>query len=458
MKDSEIQAYYEDNAGEFTRPPRFKLAYVELNPERYTDDVRITEEAIQREYEARLEMRRSASASGQRREAAHIMLKVGDERSEEEAISRARELRERLETGETFSELAKEVSEDPATASQGGSLGHIRRGDLPGSLEDALFDLEPGQVSDPVVSDAGVHLLKLGSVEGEDKAPPSLEEMRDDIVRDLRQGQVDTLMAEDLARLDELAFEHSDLQTPAEQLNLDIQTTDWFSLENPQGIATHQSVREAMNSPEVREDGHNSELLQLSGNRHVVVRIADRQPEEPRPLEEVADRIRERIKRDKARAELDSRAASIESAIEEGRNLDAIAGELDMEIESVASLNRGAGNPDRQLVSEAFSMPRPGDGVSGPRLVRLSDGGLAVLELTGVTDGEPGGLSPAQQAQALAQLGDREGQQELRRLMGWLRAEGDVDINQRVLEGDGEDPPSGGASQAPQQPQRPMVP
>lgn len=458
VKDSEIQAYYEDNADEFTRPPRFRLAYVELNPERYADEVQITEEAIQREYEARLEMQRSASASGQRREAAHIMLKVGDERSEEEAVSRARELRQRLEAGASFAELAEQVSEDPATASQGGSLGHIRRGDLPKSLEKVLFALEPGEVSEPVVSDAGVHLIRLSGIEGEDKEPPSLEEMRGDIVRDLRQGQVDTLMAEDLARLDELAFEHSDLQTPAEQLNLDIRTTDWFSLENPQGIATHQAVREAMNSPEVRQDGHNSELLQLGGNRHVVVRIADRQPEEPRPLEEVADRIRERIKRDKARAELDSRAASIESAIEQGRDLDAIAGELDMEIESAESLNRGAGSPDRQLVSEAFAMPRPGDGVSGPRLVRLSDGGLAVLELTGVTDGDPGGLNPVQQAQALAQLGDREGQQELRRLMGWLRAEGDVDINQRVLEADGEDSQSGGARQAPQQPQGPMIP
>lgn len=459
VDDSEVQTFYEENADEFTRPPRFRLAYVELNPERYTDQVDITEEAIEREYEARLEMRRSASASGQSREAAHIMLKVGDERSEEEAIKRARELRQRLEAGESFADLAAEASEDAATASQGGDLGNIRRGDLPGSLERVLFDLEPGEVSEPVVSDAGVHLIRLDGVEGEDEAPPSLDEMREDIVSDLRQGQVDTLMAEDLARLDELAFEHSDLQTPAEQLNLDIQTTDWFSLENPKGIATHDAVRQAVNSPEVRQDGHNSELLELGRNRHVVVRIADEQPEEPRPLEEVADRIRERIKRDKARAELDNRAASIQSAIEAGSDLDAIADELDLDVASAESVERGARDPGPQLVSELFSMPRPGDGVSGPRLVRLSDGGLAVVELTGVTDGEPGGLSPEQQTQALAQLGEREGQQALRRLMAWLRADGDVDINQRVLERDEDQGPQQGApGQAPQQPQGPMVP
>ncbi|GEM_PF-272080 len=457
VDDERVREYYDNNRDQFMRPPRFQLAWVELSPAHYEDRVNITEEDIRREYEARKQTGSLQPGSAQGRQAAHILLKTGDQRSEQEAMARAMELRERIGQGTSFAQAARRNSEDAATADQGGDLGRVRRGDLPESMADALFALQAGEVSEPVVSDSGVHLIKRAEGDQGGGELPSFAEKRDEMARSLRQGEIQALLSEDASRLDQLAYEHTDLRTPAEKLDLEIRTTDWFTLNNPKGIATNAAVREAMQTPEVREDDQNSELLELGDQRRVVIRMAGRKPEEPRPLSEVADRIRQQIKRERARSELDQRAETVRKALEQGRALDDIAAELALEPRTASDVQRGAREPDAKLVNEAFSMRRPGDGVSGPELVRLADGGLAVVTVTAVTDGDPSGLSEQQQRQALARLGQENGRQSLRSLIAWLRAEGDVNINESKLEedGDGRQAPAPGAG-GPQQ--RPAMP
>jgi peptidyl-prolyl cis-trans isomerase D len=427
------------------RPPRFKLAWVELSPERYRERIEVTDEDIRREYEARKQAGTLAGRAQQGRDARHILLKTGDERSEEEALARAMELRQRITDGTPFADVARRNSEDAATADRGGSLGVVRKGDLPESMHEALFSLDPGQISEPVVTDAGVHLVQRGEADT-DAETPSLADKRDEIARELRQGRIRSQLTEDASRLDQLAFEHTDLQTPAEKLDLDIRTTDWFSLENPAGIASNAAVREAMQTPEVREDGQNSELLEV-GERRLVIRLADRKPAEPRPLDEVAGRIREQIKSQRARKALEQQAETVRKQLEDGADLDRIASVLERSVQSADGVRRNARQPSGKLVNQAFSMPRPGDGVSGPALVRLADGGLGVVAVTGVTDGEPSQMSDQERSQALSGLERTQGRQTLRTLIAWLRAEGKVDIKEKVLEeGEGGASGSGGAA------------
>lgn len=454
LDDEAVRKYYENNSDQFMRPPRFQLAWLELTPQHYQDQVNITEEDIRQEYKARKQTGSLQPGSAQGRKAAHILLKTGDQRGEEEALTRAMELRQRIGEGTSFAEAARRNSEDSATADQGGDLGRLGRSDLPDSMAEALFSLQPGKISEPVVTDSGVHLIRRaeGDQGGE---TPSFEEKREEIARSLRRGEVQALLSEEASRLDQLAYEHTDLKTPADKLNLEIRTSDWFTLENPEGIATNPAVREAIQTEEVREEGQNSELLELGDQRRVVVRVAGEKPEEPRPLKEVSDRIRQKMKRQRAREELDQRSETVRQALEDDQSLEAIAAELNLESRAVNNVKRGARKPDAKLVEEAFAMPRPDGGVSGPELVRLADGGLAVLTVTDVADGDPGGLSEQQQRQALGQLGQQNGRQSLRSLIAWLRAEGDVDINQGELKDDSgskEAPtPPGQGTEAPQQ-------
>jgi peptidyl-prolyl cis-trans isomerase D len=433
VEEATVREYYENNSDEFMRPPRFQLAWVELTPKQYKDRINITEDEIRQEYEARKQTGSLQPGSAQGRQAAHILLKTGDQRGEEAALSRAMKLRQRIVgDGTSFAEAARRNSEDAATADQGGDLGRVGRGDLPDSMTEALFALQPGAVSEPVVTDSGVHLVKR--VQGDQGGEtPGFEEKRDEIAESLREGKVKALLSEEASRLDQLAYEHTDLKTPAEKLDLEIRTTGWFTLENPEGIATNPAVREAMQTKEVRQEGQNSKLLELGDQRRAVIRLAGQKPEEPRPLTEVADRIRQKIKRERARAELDERADRARQALEQDQSLEGIAADLDLVARTAKNVKRGARQPEAKLVQEAFAMPRPGEGVSGPELVRLADGGLAVLTVTEVTDGDPAGLSEQQQRQALGQLGQQNGRQSLRSLIAWLRAEGEVDIKEGEL-------------------------
>jgi peptidyl-prolyl cis-trans isomerase D len=100
-------------------------------------------------------------------------------------------------------------------------------------------------------------------------------------------------------RLEELAFEHSDLQTPAEELGLTIQTTDWLSLASPAGLLAEAAVREAVVKPALRDQRLNSDLIQLADGRALVVRIDDIKAAEPMPLADVSEQIAAAIQREK---------------------------------------------------------------------------------------------------------------------------------------------------------------
>ncbi|HBS14878.1 MAG TPA: peptidylprolyl isomerase, partial [Alcanivorax sp.] len=102
-----------------------RVRYIELTPERYRDRVEISDEQIRAEYEARKQMRDSAAT---RREVAHVLISVNDERDENAAVERAREARQALEQGSSFAEVAREYSDDAATARSGGNLGRVGQG------------------------------------------------------------------------------------------------------------------------------------------------------------------------------------------------------------------------------------------------------------------------------------------------------------------------------------------
>jgi peptidyl-prolyl cis-trans isomerase D len=407
------------------RPEQLRVRYIELTPERYRDRVEISDEQIRAEYEARKQMRDSAAT---RREVAHVLISVNDERDENAAVERAREARQALEQGSSFAEVAREYSDDAATARSGGNLGRVGQGSLPDSLDEALADMDVGDVSEPVISDAGVHLLKV--IEEERAEMPPLEEMREEIVTDLQSAQSDSLLAEDLVTLEELVYEHSDLQVPAEQLGLELQTTDWVSMQELPTALNNARVREALNSESVREQGRNSDLLEVAPGRFLALRLEEVKDAEPLPLAEVSEDIRAQLRLRKARARAEALAEEAREAVEQGADLAAVAEQLDAEVQEEADLQRGASEPAMEVVDAVFATPRPAEGESSPiRFTSLRNGDLVAFQLTAVEDGSVDALEPEQQRQALQELARVEGERGFRQVMAFLRDSLDVELH-----------------------------
>lgn len=86
--------------------------------------------------------------------------------SDEEALTKAQELLKRLKAGEDFAVIAKAESADSVSAAAGGDLGTaFKRGQMVKPFEDAAFSLQPGQLSDPVKTQFGYHIIRVDKVE-----------------------------------------------------------------------------------------------------------------------------------------------------------------------------------------------------------------------------------------------------------------------------------------------------
>lgn len=430
VSEEDIQAWYDANQNTFMTPEGLRLQYIAIDPAQLAGETEITEEQIQAEYASRRAAMEQVAARAERRRAAHVLVAVNDEQSSAEAEQKIATLQDRLAMGEDFADLARDASDDASTASAGGELGLVGRGDLPESMEQALFALAEGEVSAPVVTDAGYHLVKLLSVQTREL--PAVEESRDAIVADLEKRAAEVRAIELADRLEELAFEHSDLQTPSEQLGLTLETTDWLTLAQSDGLLQHAVVREAVTSSAVRDQGMNSELLQLPDGRSLVLRIDQVRPAEPMPLAEVRDRIRSSIQRERALVEIDSLTESGREAVAGGADIDALAAVVGAEVRNQDGLTRTDAVPSAEVVRAAFSAPRPADGSGAVEVLRLANGDLVALSVVAVRDGGAQ-LSETEEAMALAELASVEGSRSLRQALMLLRNTTAVDIYESRL-------------------------
>ncbi|MCC1496394.1 SurA N-terminal domain-containing protein [Alcanivorax sp. 1008] len=428
--DQEISDWYEANQASFLSPEALRLQYLVVDPAQVDDSTEVSEEQIAAEYEVRRAAMEQVAARAERRNAAHLLVSINDERNEAQAQQRISSLQDRLNMGEDFAALAKEASDDISTAAAGGDLGPVGRGDLPESMEQALFALEEGEVSQPVRTDSGYHLVKLSSVRTRDL--PAMEDSREDIIRDLHRRAAEMKAVEMADRLEELAFEHSDLQTPAAELGLEIQTTDWLTLASPTGLLAEAEVREAVVSPALRDQRLNSELIQLADGRSLVVRIDDIRPAAPMPIAEVSDRIRAAIQREKALADIDGLTESARQAVAEGKGLDALAELVGAQVVEQKDLQRTNVEPSAEVVRAAFRAPRPAQDDTKIDVMRLANGDLIAIAVVAVRDGGVE-LDETQQAMALAELGAVEGSRSLRHALALLRDTSSIDVYESRL-------------------------
>lgn len=136
---------------------------------------------------------------GTRIRARHILLALppqGSPEARDSVLDRARELRERALGGEEFSVLARRHSDDPSSARSGGDLGFVERGEMIASLDEAAFSLVPGQISEPVESPYGVHLIQI-----EERIDPEFEAERDAFAQRIRRQRTFRAESTYVARL-----------------------------------------------------------------------------------------------------------------------------------------------------------------------------------------------------------------------------------------------------------------
>lgn len=416
LTDDEVKAYYDEHAKEFMTPDEVVIDYLELKKASFFDQVSVKDEDLQAAYQ-----KETANLSEQRR-AAHILIEVNDKTTEAQAKAKIEEIQARLAKGDKFEALAKEFSQDPGSANNGGDLGYAGPGVYDPAFETALYALNKDQVSTPVRTDFGFHLIKLLGVEAPEV--PTFASLKDKLTRELKTQQVEQRFVEATKQLEDSSFEASDLAQPAQDLKLTVHTSKPFGREGGEGVAANRAVVTAAFSPEVLDEGANSTAIELDPETVIVLRAKEHLKPAQLPLESVAASIRVQLAKEHASADAKTKAEQLIASLREGKTpLDKAIDGQNWKVTQAAT--RGQEGVDPTVLQALFRMPKPA-AKDKPTFssVTLADGSLVIVRLNGVN--EAAAPTEEEKAQYRRFLASRIGQQDFAAYRKQLESQAEI--------------------------------
>ena len=400
LSDAALQNYYQQNEAAFFNPEQVVVDYILLDPVDFV--VSVDESVVEEQYEAVKEEYEVAEQS----RVSHILLIQKDDESDATYGQRIAETAERIGRGEDFADLAAELSDDLGSASLGGELGFTDGSAFPDEMETAIAALaEPGAISGALETDAGTHFIRLEErIAGDSVDYTSVrEELRASI--EAAEAERNLLIA--VEELRDLAFNAPDLSGPAAAIGAEVQVSEPFSLGEGAGLFTDARVRELAFSDDVKVSGNNSEVLELSGQRFVAVRVRDVRAPQIAPYEEVENEVRLGLSAELEAAALADMTARAQTLLASGQSMETAANALGVEWRVELAATRLTSQLPQPVLETAFAMPQ--GQTDALRTVPVPGEGYALVQLARVNPGDVAALSGAE-AQQLSDL--RSGEQQ----------------------------------------------
>lgn len=388
VDDAEISAFYAANPAQFQSPEQVKIDYLVLDTETLASNIEVTEDDVRGVYDAD----QARFTQPERRNVRHLLLTVpedADAAAAQTVLEKIERIRERLVVGgESFEELAKTLSEDPGSAASGGSLGVIESGIMVAPFDQAAFTAPEGEVTQPVRSQFGYHLIEVTEILPSQVKP--FEDVREQLKAEISKQRADGLYYDLGERLANITYESPDSLEPAvDELGLLLQHSDWIDRESGgEGLLAHPKVIAAAFSDEVRLEGHNSDMIEPERERlqAIVLRVADHRERALKPLSEVRDEIVAHIKQEQARA---AAAAAAESSAETLRqSLDWSAVSETRQPQTPGLVDRWASEVPAAVLDAAFKLPVPAPEAFSVGTTTLDNGDAVVIRLDRVEDGK----------------------------------------------------------------------
>lgn len=423
VTDEDIESYYDANPASFMTEETVNISYVEIKKADLMDDIAIDEQALENFFYDTQDI----YAEPERRRLAHILIEITDEQTEAEAKEKVDAIYAQIIDGADFAELARSESNDPGSAEVGGDLGFTDPGTFVPEFEEVGYNLGLNQMSEPVLTEFGYHIIKLLDIE--EAKEPVLAEVREKVEQAYRDAEAEGLFVDLSTQLSELSFESADLGGPADELELEVKSTGHVGRSVTTGFAANVDVMDAAFSVDVLQDGNNSALIEITPNHHAVIRVAEHSPSDLKPLDVVREEVETAVRRNKAEALALEQAEQMVAMLEEGSITRFVADQFGLEWTVVAEASRGARDIDPQINREAFALPRPAEGNKSVGSLVLANGDTAVISVTNVNNPAPADVDVANINSLARVLASREGTSDFQALREYLRAEGKITRN-----------------------------
>ena len=381
ISDAQIQSYYTENPQDFTQPETVSVSYVLLDKNIISNEIELDEGVIEAQYETE----RSAFEGSAEKRASHILFEVGGDLNEEQALEMAATAKQRIDAGEDFGAVALDVSTDTVSAEDGGDIGYTDGTAFPVALEEMLEILSVDEVSGPVISDFGVHIVML--TEDSENVFQSFEEVADRIERQLKSSEVELIYAQRLGDLSNLAFETGNLETISEELGLDVLISGTFGRTGGSGIFSNQALIAAAFSEEVLLEGNNSEVVELSPSQAVVLNVLLFNEAAVLPIEEVEPEIAVIIRTQMEREAVQALNNQLLTNIENDESVDQLLADNEIEWLTEEGTSRGAVTVNREILAKVFSMSLADSDTSTYDNLTLTNDTAVIVELNSINAG-----------------------------------------------------------------------
>ena len=423
--DEEIERYYQQHQNAYLTDEQVSIEYVELSLDELSKQVEPSDEQLHAYYEEQKDL----YTTKERRKISHILFAfTKDAASDETQLDKAIKAKQALETKE-FSVLAAELSDDKLTASKGGDLGLFNIGVMEKAFEDAASSLKLGEVSKPVKSAFGYHLIKVTElVPGEIK---SFDAVKNELTTAFQRSEAETTFYELGESLTEISYENPDtLVAVTDTLGLEIKKTGLFgkNAADKESLVSQTAIINSAFSEDVLK-GNNSEPVELGSDRLVVLRMLEYKPAESKPLMEMKTSIVSTLLNDKAKNLTTEKAEKIKADVAAGKSMQTVAKEHALEVQTFSGLTRANGDFSWQVNQAVFKAAKPVDGRSTIVLVAEPSGAQSVINLVAVTEGVMTESDKAKQELAENNLAKAFGQADFNAFINSLRASADIKVN-----------------------------
>ena len=427
VTDAQIDAYYKAHPADFMSPETVSLSYLEVSGADMKPEAQASDEDLKKRYEAQ----KQRFQKPEQRLVSHILVNVPKNATPEQqkaALAKAEKIAAEA-TPQNFAKLAEQDSEDLGSKRQGGDLSWLEKGIANPAFDTALFSMQKGQISKPVLSpDEGYHIIYLRDVRAGDVKP--FEEVRAQLAQEAAKSDSDRLYNDFAGKLADKTYQSpSSLDAAAQELKLPIKTTEAFSRQGAaSGIGANPKVIAAAFSDDVLAQGNNSGLIDLGGDHAVVVRVDKHVVAAARPLAQVSDDIRKKIVEERTVAAAKLQADGLLARLQKGEDLQAVATSLSATVRTVNDVRRDQEQVPPELLTQAFKLPHPADGKPQYASVAMPDGSFDLLAVDKVQGADLTKMTPADRDSLRTQMLQTFGRMQTNGMIDALKAGADIKI------------------------------
>ena len=418
--EQEITDYYQKHQAQYQIPEQMSVEYVELALADLAKKVPVSDDKLKVYYEEQ----KASYSTLERRKISHILFKVNDKVDDKTALEKALKAKQDL-ANKDFASLAKEVSED-ITAKTGGDLGLFNAGTMDKTFEAAAVKLKLNEVSEPVKTPFGYHLIKVTELTGGETKP--FDSVKEEVTKAYQKSQAENTFYESGETLSAMSFEHPDsLQAVADTLGLSIKKSDLFSKEKGEGIAAEDKIRSAAFAEEILQ-GNNSAPIELGADRLIVLRQLEHKQAAPRDIKDVKADIIATILEDKAKLQAVADAKKIAARLQAGETLSAVATEQKLAIKKETGLTRMKANVPPQLLDAVFKAAKPVGDKATSFIVPLANGEQVVVSLSKVSAGSMSEDDKKKLQLAKKNIANALAQNEFNNVLNALQSRADISV------------------------------